>query len=375
MALEIDEGMQEALEPFGFDHPQLERFAARLRSQPRGSADDWVRGTITPLADTEIGRLPLVGSPERALLSDLGSAAIARGEVGILVLAGGMATRFGGVVKASVAVMHGRSFLDLKVADARNVGHALGARIPIYVMTSFATHDRVTAQVADERLESAQCPIECFPQLVSLRLTPGGELFRDASGALSPYATGHGDLTFALRARGVLSRFRAAGGRMLYVSNVDNLGATLDTAVIGAHIAAGGAITCEVVRKELADRGGAPVRVDGVGQIVEAFRFPSTFDQDSIPLFNVNSFVLDAAAIDRDFDLTWFRVEKTVDGAPAVQFERLVGQVTAFLPTHFLEVPRRGPDGRFQPVKDPDELEARLSDIAAILRARGIVAE
>ena len=42
------------------------------------------------------------------------------------------------------------------------------------------------------------------------------------------YATGHGDLTFALRASGVLARFRAAGGKILYMSNVDNVAATLD---------------------------------------------------------------------------------------------------------------------------------------------------
>ena len=31
-----------------------------------------------------------------------------------------------------------------------------------------------------------------------------------------------------------------------------------------------------------------------------------------------------------------------------------VGQLTAFVPSHFLEVPRSGDGGRFQPVKDPD---------------------
>ncbi len=53
-----------------------------------------------------------------------------------------------------------------------------------------------------------------------------------------------------------------------------------------------------------------------------------------------------------------------------IQFERLVGQLTAFLPSHFLIVPR----GRFLPVKDPEELEARRADIVALLRAYGILA-
>ena len=37
-----------------------------------------------------------------------------------------------------------------------------------------------------------------------------------------------------------------------------------------------------------------------------------------------------------------------------------------------LLVERDGPDGRFQPVKDPAELEARRPEIVLILAARGI---
>ena len=51
--------------------------------------------------------------------------------------------------------------------------------------------------------------------------------------------------------------------------------------------------------------------------------------------------------------------------------ERLVGQLTAFLPSAFLRVERGGPDGRFQPAKDPEELESRRAAIRALLSARG----
>jgi len=48
-------------------------------------------------------------------------------------------------------------------------------------------------------------------------------------------------------------------------------------------------VTAEVVRKLPGDRGGAPARVDGSLQIVEAFRFPEGFDQDRIDVFNTNA--------------------------------------------------------------------------------------
>ena len=358
-----DEATRKELARFGFDEIQLARFSARLRDAT-DTHDAWIAGAITPTTSDDVSELAVPGTPTHARLVELGRAAIRRGEVGVVILAGGMATRFGGVVKAAVPVVPGKSFLALKLADVANAE----APVPVYVMTSFATHDRIVAQVAVEAPSGVA--IECFPQLVSLRLTPAGHVFRDEEGLISAYATGHGDLTFALRASGVLARFRERGGKLLYMSNVDNLVATLDPAVIGAHLDRGTQITAEVVRKEPGDRGGAPARVDGMPQIIEAFRFPPSFDQDTIPLFNTNSFVFDAAAIDRDFDLTFFRVEKRVGDAKVIQFERLVGQLTAMLPTHFLEVARGGETGRFQPVKDPEELEERRADILAILRSR-----
>ena len=364
----IDDDTRQELERFGFDDAQLARFAKRAGE----TGDNYLTGTIAPPAQEDVSVLPARGTPEHAALVARGDQAIRDKQVGVIVLAGGMATRFGGVVKAAVPVIEGRSFLDLKHADVRNTSEQLGATIPTYVMTSFATHDRIVTQVREEKLERDAAKIVSFPQLVSLRLTPGGELFHE-DGAVSPYATGHGDLTFALRSSGVLGRFRRAGGKLLFMSNVDNLGATLDPAIIGAHLARGAKITAEVVRKDPGDKGGAPARVDGVPQIVEAFRFPPVFDQNQIPLFNTNTFVFDAEAIDRDFDLTFFRVEKKVGDAKVVQFERLVGQLTAFLPTHFLEVPRSGNSGRFQPVKDPEEMQQRSPEITEILRARKIV--
>ncbi|MBK9032110.1 MAG: UTP--glucose-1-phosphate uridylyltransferase [Myxococcales bacterium] len=367
----IDPDTRALLDRFGFDQARLDAAAASLaRGAP--AAANAVAGEVTAPTDDDVIALPPPGSPARAELHARGAAAIRAGQVGVVYLAGGMATRFGGVVKAVVPVVGDRTFLDLKLADAARIAATHATTVPVWLLTSYATHARLEDDLA-ARAPAPATPIACVPQFVSLRLTPDGALFREADGALSPYAPGHGDLTFALRRAGALARFRAAGGRYLHMSNVDNLAATLDPAVIGAHLASGRAITAEVVRKDPGDRGGAPARVDGVVQILESFRFPPGFDQDAIAVFNTNTFVLDVEAIDRDFDLTYFHVAKQVDGATAIQSERLVGELTAFLPTQFLEVARGGVDGRFQPVKDPPELEARRAEIEAILRDRGVL--
>ncbi len=367
MALVIDERTRSELGPYGFDEALLQSFVQKLAAAPSNA----VKGKLTPPEAGDVTPLPKLGTPERQRLVEKGLLAIKQGYVGAVVLAGGMATRFGGVVKAVVPVLGDKTFLELKHDDIARVALKAKRAVPTYVMSSFTTHDRIKQHVDEQRLTSNGRPeIEVIPQYVSLRLTPEGQLFREADGTFSPYAPGHGDLTFALRRSGLLERFRASGGRVLFMSNVDNLGATLDPAIIGLHLELGAKLTAEVVRKEKGDKGGAPARLDGAVQIIEGFRFPKDFDQDSIDVFNTNTFVLDAEAIDRDFELPFYKVEKQVEGKTAVQFERLVGELTAFLPSKFVVVDREGADGRFLPAKDPDELARRLPMIKSIAETR-----
>ncbi len=367
-ALDIDETTRALLQRFGFEDIPFESLRQRLIEAKAGSEQNRIKGEVEPPNEGDLRALPPLGGDLRRELTEIGQEAMSRGEVAAVILAGGMATRFGGVVKAAVEVIDGASFLELKLRDIANTAARCGATIPVYLMTSFATDEAVTTMAKE--LSTEHCPIVAFPQFISLRLTPEGELFREASGALSPYAPGHGDLTFALRRSGVLGDFRSRGGKTLMMSNVDNLTATLDPAVIGTHLRSGLPLTAEMAPKEPGDKGGAPARVDGRAQIVEAFRFPASFDQERIPVFNTNTFVLDAEAIDASFPLTWFAVDKKVDDMAAVQFERLVGELTSFLDSAFLRVERHGPDARFQPIKTPDDLDTQRPDIVTALTAR-----
>ena len=161
---------------------------------------------------------------------------------------------------------------------------------------------------------------------------------------------------------------RDAGVEVVTISNVDNLGARIDPVVIGAHVLGGAALTIEVARKE-GDMGGAPARVDGRPVLLEAPRFPSGFDHDRIAVFNTNTAVADLSLFDRSYDLSWLYVERQVDDRPAVQLERLYHELSWFVPTRFLEVPRRGPRGRFFPIKTPDDLVRSRDDLREMLSA------
>ena len=94
-----------------------------------------------PLERSALTSLVSLDEASRTRLRIRGEAAIDSGKVAALVLNGGMATRFGGVVKGVVSVVPGykaMSFLAVKLAGLRAVA-ALGGRVPVVVMHSFAT--------------------------------------------------------------------------------------------------------------------------------------------------------------------------------------------------------------------------------------------
>ena len=362
--IDVDATTRAILDRFGFDEPLFESLRARVASGQLSPEANLVRGQIEPPAREDLTRLPAPGEAGYDAARDAGLEALSRNEVAQVVLAGGMATRFGGVVKAVLSAVDGQSFLEAKLVQTVALEERLGCRIPVALMTSFATDDAVRAHVADRGLGD---PL-VFHQFVSLRLEPSGEPFRDADGRASLYAPGHGDLFQALRRSGTIAVLRERGVRVVTVSNVDNLGARVDPVVVGSHLLGGRPLTCEVAPKE-GDMGGAPVRVDGRLQLVEGPRFPPSFDQDLAPVFNTNTASFDLDALDVDYDLTWLYVEKTVEARAAVQLERLYHEASALVPTQYLEVPRRGPRGRFSPIKTPDDLERARDDLRELVSA------
>lgn len=295
-------------------------------------------------------------SDEGLRFAELGRDALARGEVGAVILNGGMATRFGGVVKGTVEVFDGMSFLGLKLREIQRHG----SHVPVLLMNSFATDAKTTEHLKrHDYFGFDPSNLLTFCQNISIRLTHDGNIFRCEDEEESLYAPGHGDLSEAITRSGALEAFTKRGGKYLLMSNVDNVLATLDPIVIGMHIDAQKReieMTVETVEKQPGDSGGMPALVDNHLQVVETFRFPTDFDQDSIPVFNTNTFLFNAAALQRDYDLSWFVVEKMISQTPAIQFERLAGELSAFMKADFLVVPRSSARSRFLPIKTREDL-------------------
>jgi UTP--glucose-1-phosphate uridylyltransferase len=381
-------GLTARLEAAGFDPERLVTLARPLWARARGEATldkdtrNRVRGVVEAPAPGETPDAPVAGTPEHARLEQKGLEAIRRGELALCVMAGGMATRMGGVVKALVEAFDGRTFLDLRLAENATWSARAGRPLPLWLMTSDATEGPTRAALKER---GAPAHVATFTQDLGLRLTREGALFRGDDGQPSTYAPGHGDLPDALRRSGLLSAFTGAGhpGKYVWIANLDNLGASVDAALLGHFIETGADVLVEAAPKVAGDKGGIPVWADAVDagdkvqrrlQVLEEFRLPKDFDATTVRVFNTNTFLVRADALQHaQVRWSWFEVEKKVGERTAVQFERLLQELTAAMPAAYVRVPRDGAIARFLPVKDFDELARRQGEIRAVARANGMV--
>jgi UTP--glucose-1-phosphate uridylyltransferase len=374
------------LDAAGFDEARLVALAAPLWARARGEATpnrdqrNRVRGVVESPRDEDVREAPVAGSAEHRRLTELGLEAIRRGELGMCVMAGGMATRMGGVVKALVEAFDGHTFLDLRLAENEAWSKLAGRTVPLWLMTSDATDAPIREALAARK---APPHVVTFRQDLGVRLTREGALFLGDDGLPSTYAPGHGDLPDALRRSGLLASFVAVGGEEVWIANLDNLGATIDAALLGHFLETRADVMVEVAPKVAGDKGGIPVWADaddGEGrvvrrlQVLEEFRLPRGFDAAAVRVFNTNTFLVRAEPLlHAQVRWNWFEVEKAVGDRTAVQFERLVQELTAAMQATYVRVPREGAASRFLPVKDHDELARRRDDIRAVATARGML--
>lgn len=397
--------LRSSLANYVFDSETFARLQARVSS---GELDPAANRLPAPPRPLERAPIDLRPEAEEAAattrrLAAIGERAIRDGKLAILVLNGGMATRFGGGAKGVVPVVddiEGASFLAVKLGQVKKLSDRMKASIPAVLMHSFATQTSSIAHLGIvDWAGVAPTERDAFAQSIMPRVLPDGtplyelpEASDPASGLASGLADtdlfaapGHGDTLGRLRASGVLSRLLARGVEHVLVSNVDNLGATLDPVVAGAHlegVARGNGVTVEVVRREAGDAGGCVAELPGgKPAIIEGFRLPEGTNLADYPHFNTNTLWLSLEAVDREIPLSWFAVRKTIawpdpqrapDGQlDVVQFETLIGQVTESVGTTFVEVDR---DRRFVPIKTREDLHTHAESLARFARDAGVLA-
>jgi len=306
-------------------------------------------------------------------------------ETVFLKLNGGLGTGMGlQKAKSLLEVREGLTFLDLIIRQLHAFRASRGISPRFMLMNSFSTS-------ADTKAF-----LQRFPELdpfESLELLQNKVPKIDAASGLpvswskAPELEwcppGHGDLYTAMIGSGWLPRLLEEGRRVLFVSNSDNLGATLDLALLRWFRESDQPFVMEVTRRTAADRkGGHLARRLGDGRFIlresaqcaeeELHCFQ---DIDRHRYFNTNNLWLRLDMLAEALEgakgvlpLPVIRNRKTVDPrektSPAVvQLETAMGAaIECFAGAGAVLVPRR----RFAPVKTTNDLLALRSDVYRI---------
>jgi UTP--glucose-1-phosphate uridylyltransferase len=299
----------------------------------------------------------------------------------VLKLNGGLGTSMGlSGPKSSLEVKPGRSFLDVIATQVLSVRKRHGARLPLLLMNSPVTRGpslEALRRHAGLREQDEWLPLDFLqgrePKLRASDLHP---VTWPGNPALEWCPPGHGDLYTALAATGTLARLLEAGLRWCFVSNADNLGATVDARIASWLAAEGVPFAMEVVRGTPADRkGGHLARHRGRIVLRETAQVPegdeSFTDVERWRYYNTNNLWIDLEALQRlqaadpgGPVLPLIVNRKTVDPAdptstPVIQLETAMGAAIGSIEgARTVQVPR----GRFVPVKTTDDLLVARSD-------------
>eukprot|EP01130_Rhizamoeba_saxonica_P010927 TRINITY_DN4512_c0_g1_i1.p1 TRINITY_DN4512_c0_g1~~TRINITY_DN4512_c0_g1_i1.p1 ORF type:complete len:509 (-),score=109.02 TRINITY_DN4512_c0_g1_i1:33-1526(-) len=333
----------------------------------RHNVVDWDRirtpgpGTITPLDEVSV-------------VEDLDIKKELASKLVVVKLNGGLGTSMGCVgPKSTIEVRQNQTFLDLIIKQLQYLNKTCDSEIPLILMNSFNTHEDTTTLL--ERYESMDISIIPFNQSKYPRVN-ADSLLPTASTPTDDnehwYPPGHGDFYPSIYNSGVLDKLLAEGKEYIFLSNVDNLAATVNFDIMAHMVDRDADFIMEVTDKTRSDiKGGTLIEYEGKIKLLEVAQVPSKHMQEfksikKFKVFNTNNLWIKISAIKEVIEsralneVEIIRNEKTVNGKKVIQLETAAGAAIQFFNNACaVNVPR----SRFLPVKSTSDLFIVQSDI------------
>jgi UDP-N-acetylglucosamine pyrophosphorylase len=365
--LEIQAKMKEA----GLSAAAIQAFLHQYRKLVVDESGLIPESSLAPIED-----LPTVAEqPDPGHISTLAA------ETAVMKLNGGLGTGMGlERAKSLLRVRGDLTFLDIIVRQYLHLRSNIAPRLTLIFMNSFSTSDDTAEALRHypelgnpENLELMQNKV---PKIDVKSLKPA-EWPRNPPLEWCP--PGHGDIYPSLLGSGLLDQLLASGKRYLFVSNSDNLGATLDMRLLTFFARSGAPFLMEVTARTEADRkGGHLARRKSDGRLLLR-ESAQCSDQDvgafqdikRHRFFNTNNLWIRLNALQAELErgngllpLPLIRNEKTIDprdkATPKVfQLETAMGAaIECFEGAVAVQVPRN----RFAPVKSTADLLSVRSD-------------
>lgn len=289
-------------------------------------------------------------------------------KLAVLKLNGGLGTSMGCMGPKSVIEVRGdTTFLDLIVQQIEHLNKAYpGADVPLLLMNSFNT-DTETAKII-QKYQNTNVTITTFqqsryPRIIKESLEPMPITHQGHQHA-DWYPPGHGDFFQSIYSSGLVDTLLAAGKEYIFVSNVDNLGATVDLNILKNIVDRNVEYCMELTDKTRADiKGGTIISYDGKVSLLEVAQVPSQHMEEfksvtKFKVFNTNNIWVSLVAIKRLMQARAIQLDiivnnKEVSGQKVIQLETAIGAGIAYFDNACgVNVPR----SRFLPVKSTSDL-------------------
>jgi len=289
----------------------------------------------------------------------------------MIKLNGGLGTSMGLTgAKSLLEVKNSATFLEIMLQQATRHG------VKLALMNSFSTHQDTLSAL--DRMKPSFPPLlfmqNKFPKVMQQDFSPA-TWPQDPTLEWNP--PGHGDIYAAIYTSGMLKRLINQGITYAFISNSDNLGATMDTALLGYFSQNRPPFMMEVARRTPADVKGGHIARHKDGRLIlrEAAQCPQDEldafqDINLYGFFNTNNIWINLQALAKLIDkhgtvkLPLIRNPKTLDPrdetSPKVyQAETAMGAaISLFEGATVIQVP----PSRFFPVKKCNDLLAIRSD-------------
>ncbi|OWB55617.1 hypothetical protein B5S28_g1492 [[Candida] boidinii] len=298
-------------------------------------------------------------------------------KLAVLKLNGGLGTSMGCVgPKSVIEVRDGQSFLDLSVRQIEHLNRTYDSNVPLLLMNSFNTNADtalIVKKYQGHRIKIKTFNQSRYPRVFKDSLLPVPKSIDDRLDAW--YPPGHGDLFESLVASGELDSLLDQGKEILFVSNGDNLGATVDTRILDHMLETGAEYIMELTDKTRADvKGGTLINYGGEIRLLEIAQVPKSHVEEFKSIkkfknFNTNNLWINLRAIKRLVEANDLEVEiipnsKSIavgnNELGVIQLETAVGAaIRHFKNAHGIVVPRT----RFLPVKTCSDLLLVKSDL------------
>lgn len=289
----------------------------------------------------------------------------------MIKLNGGLGTSMGLTrAKSLLEVKNGKTFFEIILRQAES------CKIKLALMNSFSTHDDSCKALS--KLKPTDTPLlflqNTFPKILKESFAPASW---NSNPDLEWNPPGHGDIYSAIYASGVLNRLLQNGIHYAFISNSDNLGATLDESLLGYFSENRFPFMMEVAPRTPADIKGGHIARHRNGRLIlrESAQCPKDElgafrDIKLYKFFNTNNIWIDLDYLEKiikkhgAIKLPMIRNPKTLDprdeNSPDVyQIETAMGAaISLFEGATIIKVP----PARFFPVKKCSDLLAVRSD-------------